>query len=82
MTPTYFCHVFKRSTGRTLTEYVNMLRVQEAEALLRGGRHTVQEIARMVGYSDAGYFARVFRTCKGISPGRYARGGEAAGMMT
>lgn len=76
VTPTYFCHMFKRSTGRTLTEYVNMLRVQEAEALLRSGRHTVQEIARTVGYSDAGYFARVFRKCKGVSPGRYGRVGK------
>ncbi|WP_172199999.1 AraC family transcriptional regulator [Saccharibacillus qingshengii] len=72
VTPTYFCHVFKRSTGCTLTEYVNMLRIQEAEAMLRSGGHTVQEIARSVGYGDAGYFARVFRKYKGMPPGRYA----------
>ncbi|CAM3506080.1 MULTISPECIES: helix-turn-helix transcriptional regulator [Saccharibacillus] len=78
VTPTYFCHVFKRSTGRTLTEYVNMLRIQEAEALLRSGGHTVQEIARSVGYGDAGYFARVFRKFKNTSPGRYAEANRKA----
>ncbi|MDO3408369.1 AraC family transcriptional regulator [Saccharibacillus sp. CPCC 101409] len=76
VTPTYFCHVFKRSTGRTLTEYVNMLRIQEAEVLLRGGGRPVQEIAQAVGYADAGYFARVFRKFKGVSPGRYGRRGS------
>lgn len=40
--------------------------------LLREGGRTVQEIARRVGYGDAGYFARVFRKFKGVSPGRYA----------
>ncbi|NGZ75009.1 AraC family transcriptional regulator [Saccharibacillus alkalitolerans] len=73
VTPTYFCHVFKRSTGRTLTEYVNMLRVQEAEALLRRGDMPVQEIARTVGYADPGYFGRVFRKIKGMPPGAYAK---------
>ncbi|MCQ4086561.1 AraC family transcriptional regulator [Saccharibacillus sp. JS10] len=74
VTPTYFCYVFKRYTGRTLTQYVNMLRVQEAEVLLRAKRYTVQEIARLVGYTNAGYFARVFRTYKGMAPRRYANG--------
>lgn len=77
VTPTYFCHVFKRTTGKTLTEYVNMLRIHEAESLLRGGGRSVQEIARSVGYADAGYFARVFKKFKGIAPGRYAESGGA-----
>ncbi|GEM_PF-263110 len=72
VTPTYFCHVFKRTTGKTLTEYVNMLRVHEAESLLRSGGRSVQEVSRLVGYADAGYFARVFKKFKGIAPGRYA----------
>ncbi|OWA34230.1 hypothetical protein B9G55_18090 [Saccharibacillus sp. O16] len=75
VTPTYFCHIFKRTTGKTLTEYVNMLRIHEAESLLRGGRHSVQEVAREVGYADAGYFARVFKKFKGVAPGRYAESG-------
>ncbi len=75
VTPTYFCHVFKRTTGKTLTEYVNMLRVHEAESLLRGGGLSVQEVARSVGYADAGYFARVFKKFKGVAPGRYAESG-------
>ncbi len=79
VTPTYFCHIFKRTTGKTLTEYVNMLRIHEAESLLRGGGRSVQEVARSVGYADPGYFARVFKTFKGTSPGRYAElGGQTA----
>ncbi|OWR33175.1 hypothetical protein CDO73_01330 [Saccharibacillus sp. O23] len=72
VTPTYFCHVFKRTTGKTLSAYINTLRVHEAEGLLRGGGRSVQEIARLVGYEDAGYFARVFKKLKGTSPSRYA----------
>lgn len=82
VTPTYFCHVFKRTTGKTLSEYVNTLRIHEAESLLRSSGRSVQEVARLVGYHDPGYFARVFKKFKGMAPRRYADASSSSDTQT
>jgi AraC family transcriptional regulator, transcriptional activator of pobA len=68
LSPNYFCYVFKRATGKTLTEYINMLRIHEAERLLRTHSYTVQQVAHMVGYSNLTYFGRVFKNFKNATP--------------
>jgi AraC family transcriptional regulator, transcriptional activator of pobA len=69
----YFCYVFKKATGKTLIEYVNMLRVHEAEQLLRTQSYTIQQVALMVGYSNPTYFGRVFKKFKNTTPGEYMK---------
>jgi AraC family transcriptional regulator, transcriptional activator of pobA len=71
----YFCHAFKKSTGKTLVEYVQTLRVIEAEHLLAYTNLSVHEIANDVGFEDPAYFGRVFKSISGKSP-RGARGGR------
>jgi AraC family transcriptional regulator, transcriptional activator of pobA len=68
LSPNYFCFVFKRATGKTFTEYINVLRIHEAERLLRTNRYTVQQVAHMVGYSNLTYFGRVFKKLKNATP--------------
>ncbi|SFA93278.1 AraC-type DNA-binding protein [Cohnella sp. OV330] len=72
-TPTYFCSLFKKSTGKTFTEYLNMLRVHEAELLLRTGKVTVSEAAQLSGFSNLTYFGRVFKQLKGVRPSEIVR---------
>ncbi|MBB6634561.1 helix-turn-helix domain-containing protein [Cohnella thailandensis] len=68
LSPNYFCALFKKTTGKTFTEYLNMLRVHEAEQLLRTGQTTVSEAARISGFSNLTYFGRVFKQFKGVRP--------------
>ncbi|MBM7603853.1 AraC-like DNA-binding protein/quercetin dioxygenase-like cupin family protein [Metabacillus crassostreae] len=68
LSPNYFCYVFKKTTGKTFVEYVNMLRVHEADRLLREGYHSISEVAYKVGYSNLTYFGRVFKQYKTCRP--------------
>jgi AraC-like DNA-binding protein len=50
-------------TGQSLTEHVNELRLERAFALLAcGGDRRVSDVALEVGFSDVGYFHKLFRS--------------------
>ncbi len=64
----YFCQIFKEVTGKTAMEYLNHLRVDKAEKMLKKTEMTVTEIAYCCGFEDANYFSRIFKKIKGMSP--------------
>jgi AraC family transcriptional activator of pobA len=68
LSPNYFCSLFKKTTGKTLIEYINMLRIHEADRLLRESDYRVNEIAYRVGFSNLTYFGRVFKKMKNVTP--------------
>ncbi|MCL6444714.1 MAG: AraC family transcriptional regulator [Alicyclobacillus sp.] len=68
MSPNYFCKVFKRLTGKTLVEYLHILRVMEAERLLLETDLPITTIASDVGFGNVTYFGRVFKKYKNITP--------------
>lgn len=67
----YFCKVFKRSTGMTLTEYVNRRRVERAKQMLLNPQSRVTEVAFEVGYQSLSQFNRSFLRYVGVSPSRF-----------
>ncbi|MBP1965381.1 AraC family transcriptional regulator [Paenibacillus aceris] len=64
----HFCKTFKKLTGRTFVEYVNLYRVNEAEKLLRTEGVSVTEAAELVGFNSINYFTRTFKLFKYYSP--------------
>lgn len=64
----YLKHAFRELTGMGIAAFVRRQRMQTALAMLEEGRHTVLEVARHVGYSNPGHFARVFRNQHGCLP--------------
>ncbi|MBS1563299.1 MAG: response regulator, partial [Bacteroidetes bacterium] len=48
----------KAITGMTANDFVKSLRLKKATELLKDNRHTVYEIAYMVGYESSKYFSR------------------------
>lgn len=64
----HFCRIFKKTTGKSLTEYVNYIRINTAVELLKKGNMNVSEIASHVGFNDSNYFSRVFKKYKKIAP--------------
>lgn len=70
---TYFCHYFKRVTGRSLRGYQQVLKIRMAERLLRDRGLSVTDVAMKVGYNDSNYFSTVYKKITG-SPPRYQRG--------
>ncbi|MCL6457008.1 MAG: AraC family transcriptional regulator [Gorillibacterium sp.] len=68
LNPYHFCKMFKRLTGRTFIEYVNVCRTNEAERLLGIGDLTITEVASRVGCDNPNYFTKLFKQYKGITP--------------
>lgn len=69
MSRTAFCETFRRVTGETFKSYLNRLRVERAHEALRGGE-SVENAARLSGFSDPSTFYRNFKRIVGISPGK------------
>jgi iron complex transport system substrate-binding protein len=65
--------VFRRDLGIGPWEYLTRFRIEQAKTLLRVSALTVTEIALRVGYSDSGYFSRVFHQETGRSPVNFRR---------
>lgn len=64
---------FKRCTRMTVSDYLAQLRIGRACALLLDRDRSVAAIAAEVGFSQASYFARQFRTLKGVTPMEFRR---------
>ncbi len=67
----YLARLFRSRAGMTLTEYMQRLRCDRAKLLLANTESSVSRVAEQCGFEDANYFARVFRTATGQSPGAY-----------
>ena len=64
---------FKLYFGCTVAEYIQRVRIDHAEHLLAYTELPVGEVAKAVGYSAAGHFAKLFADSKGILPMEYRR---------
>jgi AraC-like DNA-binding protein len=66
--------LFKAQTGRTLSEYLNDVRIQTAKELMRDGVERITEIAFTCGFQSPSYFSTRFRAATGRSPRAYLQG--------
>ncbi|NRF93231.1 AraC family transcriptional regulator [Paenibacillus frigoriresistens] len=71
ISPAYLSRMFKEITGFSLIEYVNLVRVQEAQRLLTTTKLKVILIAEQVGFGSLVQFGRVFRQMTKMTPLRY-----------
>jgi two-component system response regulator YesN len=68
------CLLFKRVFGKTFSEFVMELRLEEAARLLRKSGKTLQEIAGETGFHDYYHFIRCFSKRFGLPPSRFRKG--------
>ena len=74
----YLSNLFRRETGKTITQYVTDQRLKHAENLLRYTNKPVRSVAAEVGIGDAQYFSRLFRKKTGMKPTEYRRKYQSA----
>jgi len=73
MNEQYFCRYFHKKTGKTLTEYINQIRVDRASEMLTNTDEKIIDIAIECGYNNISYFIKRFKNIKGITPQEYRR---------
>lgn len=61
----------KSLTGKSIVEFIRMVRMKEAIKLMDGHKHTLSEIAFEVGFNSASYFTRCFKEEYGKTPSEY-----------
>jgi AraC-like DNA-binding protein/ligand-binding sensor protein len=71
MSAFYFCKVFKKATGLTLTDYIARARVEKVKHLLLNPHTRVSEAAYAAGFQSLSQFNRTFRRVTGQAPTVY-----------
>lgn len=69
----YFCRYFKENIGKTVTEYINEIRIEKAAEALVETNDKIINIAQDAGFDNIGYFIRRFKKEKGLTPTEYRK---------
>jgi AraC-like DNA-binding protein len=69
----YLTYCFRQELGTTPIKYLQRYRINRARQLLKENEKNITEIALMVGFSDSGYFSRIFHRETGMSPEVFRR---------
>jgi AraC family transcriptional regulator, melibiose operon regulatory protein len=67
----YFSRQFKQLMGKTFTDYLNYIRITEAEKLLLSTDMNITQVALEIGFSSSSYFIQQFKHFKNISPKQF-----------
>ena len=73
ISPAYLSAQFKKYQKLNFLDCLTELRINAAKELLADPFRSSAEVASMVGYEDASYFARAFKKRTGMTPTQYRR---------
>ena len=68
MSKYHFSRKFKETTGATVFEYLNNVRLTKVHSLLIDTDTSIEEIAQRTGFSSSAQLMRVFKGVYGVSP--------------
>ena len=78
VSPEHFSRMFKKETGLGFSKYLNSLRLQYAEQLLKSDSiKNITRVAEICGFEDSNYFSKKFKEVYGASPKRVQKKGKA-----
>ena len=73
ITKNYLCNAFKRNTGITILECLNLIRIRKAAELIVYSDLSLAQVAQLCGYVSVSHFNRVFAHYIGLPPGQCRR---------
>ena len=62
--------IVQKNTGKTFLQYINYLRVREAQHLIKNSKTPLNRVYSLVGFSDYSTFYREYKKMFGISPSK------------
>ena len=71
VTAVYLATIFKKETGKTVTEYINDKRISYAKHLLRTSALQIQTVSLHCGIMDVHYFSKLFKQKTGKTPSKF-----------
>ena len=71
LSKTYLSSLFKKETGYSISEYINIIRIERSKTLLMEDNMGIIEIANMCGFEDQSYYTKVFKSIVGMTPKKY-----------
>lgn len=71
LSPSHFCSLFRKTSGKTPHQFVLHCRIQHAKALLAKPSHSILDVALASGFRTHQHFSRIFRRQVGIPPSTY-----------
>lgn len=66
----YLSRIFHDETGRTITDYLNEIRIEAAKEML-AERYALKDIAVRSGFNNYTYFLKIFKDYTGRTPKEY-----------
>ena len=73
LSPDYLAKIFKKETGKRISDYLSEVRLQEAQYRLTETSQSISEIASSLSYSNFSGFSRMFKNETGLSPAEYRK---------
>lgn len=67
----YLSTIFKKETGKTISEYIREKRIKHAASLISTTKMQIQAIAAQCGIIDVQYFSKIFKKQTGFTPKEY-----------
>lgn len=69
----YLCIAFKKDTGTTIVDCLNLIRIRRAAELITYSDYSLTQVSVACGFSSVSHFNRVFLKYVGITPGQCRR---------
>ena len=73
LSPGYFSRSFSKEFGTNYTAYVTKLKIEWAKELLIKTDLSVTQISDQIGFSDSGYFTKIFKKQEYLTPSLYRK---------
>ncbi|VBB07604.1 transcription regulator hth arac- type [Lucifera butyrica] len=64
----YFCGLLKKEIGIGFSDYLNKVRIEKSKQLLLDIKHSISEVAFLVGFENQSYYSKVFKKVTGNTP--------------
>lgn len=75
----HLARIFKKETGKTLSDELNEIRIQHAKKLLASTALSINEISKMIGYENECYFSAVFKRYTDTTPSEFRKNQKHSG---
>lgn len=78
----YLRILFKEATSRSLSEYLNHIRMEHAQSLLLETDISVQEVCEKIGITNVNYFYTAFKKFSGFTPTQFRTNAQQDGSQS